>query len=64
MKTSNQKDKTAKLANFEDAAKRIIYVRDYNAEHGTYPEGYLGEDQEFDDWAADIMETCLNYNKP
>lgn len=41
------------------ALARIRWARDYNAEHGEYPKGTLGEDQEFDDWAADVAEKAL-----
>lgn len=42
------------------AALRLIRdARDYNAEHGQYPAGSLGEDQEFDDWAADVAQTAI-----
>lgn len=42
-----------------DALTRIRDARDYNAEHGTYPPGTLGADQQFDDWAADIAAAAL-----
>jgi len=42
-----------------DALTTIRDARDYCAVHGEYPPGYLGEDQEFDDWAADIADTVL-----
>lgn len=43
-----------------DAAKAIIRARDYHAEHGRYDAAdfHPGEDQSFDDWAADILETA------
>lgn len=47
------------INNMIEALQRIIYVRDYNAEYGEYPEGYMADDQCFDDWAADIAETVL-----
>lgn len=42
-----------------DALRAIIEQRDYHAEHGSYRPGTMGEDQCFDDWAADIAETVL-----
>jgi hypothetical protein len=41
------------------ALKRIAFARDYCAEHGDYPRNMLGEDQQFDDWAADIATTVI-----
>lgn len=38
------------------ACQRIARVRDYCAERGEYPEDGPCEDQEFDDWAADIAQ--------
>lgn len=42
-----------------DALRAIIEQRDYHAEHGSYRPGTMGEDQCFDDWAADIAETVI-----
>ena len=42
-----------------DALRAIVEQREYHAEHGEYLPGTLGEDQCFDDWAADIAETVL-----
>lgn len=42
-----------------EALKKIRDARDYCAEHGKYPEGTVGEGQEFDDWAADIAESAI-----
>lgn len=41
------------------ALVRIAWARDWHAEHGVYPKGTLGEDQSFDDWAADVAERAL-----
>ena len=41
------------------ALKRIAFARDYCAEHGDWPRNMLGEDQQFDDWAADIASTVI-----
>ena len=43
----------------EDAAFEIIRARDHNAEFGAYPEGTLGADQAFDDWAADLLDAAI-----
>lgn len=45
------------------ALTSIRYARDYCAEYGEYPNGTVGEDQEFDDWAADIAEKALGVGK-
>jgi hypothetical protein len=37
----------------------IAYARDYHAEHGAYPPGWLGPEQAFDDWAADTAVAAL-----
>lgn len=42
-----------------DALRAILEQRDYHAEHGSYRPGTMGDDQCFDDWAADIAETVL-----
>lgn len=42
-----------------DALRAVIEQRDYHAEHGSYRPGTMGDDQCFDDWAADIAETVL-----
>ncbi len=42
-----------------DALRTIMEQRDHHAEHGSYRPGTMGEDQCFDDWAADIAETVL-----
>jgi hypothetical protein len=41
------------------ALERIKWARDYCAEHGEYPPGLFGKDQQFDDWAADVAERAL-----
>ena len=38
------------------ALRQIIQARDYCAEHGHYPDGTVGHDQGFDDWAADLAQ--------
>jgi len=45
----------------QDALRKIMNARDYVAEHGSYPAPPLGpgEDQEFDDWAADVAGAVL-----
>ena len=45
------------------ALARIRWARDYNAEHGKYPDGTVGKDQQFDDWAADVAEKALKGGK-
>lgn len=45
------------------ALARICWARDYNMEHGEYPKGTLGADQQFDDWAADVAEKALGPTK-
>lgn len=43
-----------------EALERIRVARDYHALQGEYPECYgIGDDQCFDDWAADIAEAVL-----
>lgn len=46
-----------------DAAKAIVYQRDYFAANGRYdasrPNPAAEPEQEFDDWAADILATAL-----
>lgn len=37
----------------------IKHARDHHAEHGEYPEGTVGKDQCFDDWAADLAGKAL-----
>ena len=39
---------------------QITKARDHNADYGEYPKGLLGEDQAFDDWAADLAEAALS----
>lgn len=48
-------------SNLESAARAIIRARDHFSEHGRYDQGGFGPDadQQFDDWAADILETAL-----
>lgn len=46
-----------------EALQRIMEARDYHADHGEYPPDWLGEDQSFDDWAADIAWTVLERAK-
>lgn len=41
------------------ALKLICEARDHCAETGIYPAGLLGEDQQFDDWAADIASAAI-----
>lgn len=41
------------------ALRKIIQARDYCAEHGHYPDGTVGGDQGFDDWAADLATEAL-----
>ena len=43
-----------------EALRRIRDARDHHAEHGSYPPDWLGPDQSFDDWAADIAATVLD----
>lgn len=57
------------MSELEKAARAIIHQRDYCAEMGSYDLTTFrpGYDQEFDDWAADILEQALrmdakNYN--
>lgn len=45
------------------ALERIKWARDYCAEHGEYPDGTVGKDQQFDDWAADVAEKALKGGK-
>ena len=41
------------------ALQMISWARDYHAEHCTYPEGTVGDDQNFDDWAAEVADMAL-----
>lgn len=41
------------------ALKLIRDARDHHAETGAYPAGLLGEDQEFDDWSADVASAAI-----
>lgn len=49
------------MSNLVEAARAIIRARNYHAEHGCYDtkDFHPDEDQSFDDWAADILETVL-----
>ena len=48
-------------SNLVAAARAIIRARDFYAEHGTFDESdfHPDADQQFDDWAADLLETAL-----
>ena len=53
--TDANADKITVLA---DALRRIGQARIHRAEHGRYPDD-VAEDQEFDDWAADVAAEAL-----
>lgn len=52
------------MQNLIQAAKTIIHQRDFVAENGYYdttePNPITESDQQFDDWAADILSTALS----
>jgi hypothetical protein len=54
-------DATPAPRNLVEAASAIVRARDYFADHGEYDANdfHPDEDQLFDDWAADILETAL-----
>lgn len=45
------------------ALTQIKLARDYCAVNGEYPYGTVGEDQSFDDWAAEVAEKALKGGK-
>jgi hypothetical protein len=47
------------LDQYETVLRAITCARDYNATFGNYPDGWLGADQAFDDWASDLADTAL-----
>jgi hypothetical protein len=49
---------TDQLRVLMEAARKVIVQRDHFSEHGTYLHP-MEADQEFDDWAADILEEAL-----
>lgn len=40
--------------------KAIVVARDHYAKTGKYPEGTVGPDQEFDDWAASVADEAID----
>lgn len=52
---------TIKSETLIDAANAIIRARNFCAAHGHYDEKDFSpsEDQTFDDWASDILQTAL-----
>ena len=49
----------AKVDVLAAALVQILDARDYSAEHGEYPVGTVGDDQAFDDWAAEVAGVAL-----
>lgn len=53
-----------KAISLRDAAELIVHQRDTYAEQGVYDTSkeHPGEDQAFDDWAADLCEHALAFD--
>ena len=51
--------KEERRADLVTALLAIRSARDYHAEHGEYPVDTLKQDQQFDDWAADVADEAL-----
>lgn len=48
------------LNRLQAAARKVIWVRDYHADHGYYPPNTVDLDNQcFDDWAADLLDKAL-----
>ena len=41
----------------------FVFVRDFYAQNGFYPDNGPSDDQGFDDWCADICEQFINRQK-